>query len=60
MQFAKALMTLASMAGTIAAPTAVNSSVTVVGDWRPKFVRTQDTQEYCKFNGGMSSFLSSP
>ncbi|KAI4601668.1 hypothetical protein KJ359_011799 [Pestalotiopsis sp. 9143b] len=57
MQFAKALMTLASMAGTIAAPTAVNSSVTVVGDWRPKFVRTQDTQEYCKFNGASRTLL---
>lgn len=52
MQFAKALLTLAGMAVTTAAPTATNSSVTTVGDWRPKFVRTQDTQEYCQFNGG--------
>lgn len=60
MQFTKALVALASMASTLAAPTATNSSVTTVEDWRPKFFRTEDTQTYCKFNGGMSSFLPSP
>lgn len=58
MQFSNVLLSLASMALTIAAPTANESAVPAVGAWRETFTKTADTQTYCKFKGGMYSFVS--
>lgn len=58
MQFPNVLLSLASKAPTIAAPTANESAVPAVGAWRETFTKTQDTQTYCKFKGGMYSFVS--
>ncbi|KAK6210555.1 hypothetical protein LQW54_006163 [Pestalotiopsis sp. IQ-011] len=60
MQFPNVLLSLASMAMTIAAPTANESAVPAVGAWRETFTKTQDTQTYCKFKGAAEVTTDTP